>query len=339
VSCLSAPRRSTPDAGQVVRPYRGWHYYPDPIIPAAPKIPGHEKFVNTDCPACSSCPPAGTVVHEFHRVNGQGYNSFVPKAPTGPLEKPAPGDGFGPRGDFDHGGCVIGAFLYESYDIKALACSAPRREILDAIRLLPRQGGYELRPGYEGVRPATTASTGNAPRTSLFVGVRPGPWPLGEDCIYQPWLVEHEAGSTTSTTRPMAASNRWARHCPGTCWPGRRFEGIRSCATGPKATMSGFVRMARCSATGSLTMFYFGVGKGGAHIMAAFSATCSTGPPIRTALHAGGHPAAWTRPMPTKFPSSSSPGVKRSSCIIAPPEPGAVHWAVDLETLHLKSKE
>ena len=27
--------------------------------------------------------------------------------------------GFGKPGDFDHGGCVIGAFLYDSYDIRA----------------------------------------------------------------------------------------------------------------------------------------------------------------------------------------------------------------------------
>ena len=27
--------------------------------------------------------------------------------------------GYGPEGEFDHGGRVIGAFLYDSYDIKA----------------------------------------------------------------------------------------------------------------------------------------------------------------------------------------------------------------------------
>ena len=26
-------------------PYRGWHYQPDYVIPAQPKVPGHEKFV------------------------------------------------------------------------------------------------------------------------------------------------------------------------------------------------------------------------------------------------------------------------------------------------------
>jgi hypothetical protein len=31
-------------------PYRGWHYWPDPVIQAEPKIPGHETFHNTDCP-------------------------------------------------------------------------------------------------------------------------------------------------------------------------------------------------------------------------------------------------------------------------------------------------
>ncbi|MGA2501682.1 MAG: hypothetical protein ABSH20_28415, partial [Tepidisphaeraceae bacterium] len=27
--------------------------------------------------------------------------------------------GFGKQGEFDFGGCVVGAYLYESYDIKA----------------------------------------------------------------------------------------------------------------------------------------------------------------------------------------------------------------------------
>jgi hypothetical protein len=31
-------------------PYRGWHYQPDHVISAEPKIPGHEDFKNTDCP-------------------------------------------------------------------------------------------------------------------------------------------------------------------------------------------------------------------------------------------------------------------------------------------------
>ncbi len=48
----------TPAAQQIDRetlnkwsaPYRGWHYQPDHVISADPKIPGHEAFKNTDCP-------------------------------------------------------------------------------------------------------------------------------------------------------------------------------------------------------------------------------------------------------------------------------------------------
>ena len=38
--------------------------------------------------------------------------------------------GFGNEGEFDHGGCVIGAYLYESYDIKAPRLMATVRSSL-----------------------------------------------------------------------------------------------------------------------------------------------------------------------------------------------------------------
>ena len=31
-------------------PYRGWYHWPDHVIPAEPRIPGHEKFHSTDAP-------------------------------------------------------------------------------------------------------------------------------------------------------------------------------------------------------------------------------------------------------------------------------------------------
>ena len=30
------------------KPYRGWHYWPDHVIASDPRIPGSEKFKNTD---------------------------------------------------------------------------------------------------------------------------------------------------------------------------------------------------------------------------------------------------------------------------------------------------
>jgi beta-xylosidase len=60
--------------------------------------------------------------------------------------------GFGPRDEFDFGGCVIGAFLYESYDIKAPRLLKQHDgKYWTLYGCYPRQGGYELRPGYEGV--------------------------------------------------------------------------------------------------------------------------------------------------------------------------------------------
>jgi hypothetical protein len=37
-------------------PYRGWHYWPEPVIPAESKVPGFEEFKNTDCPAVYRLP-------------------------------------------------------------------------------------------------------------------------------------------------------------------------------------------------------------------------------------------------------------------------------------------
>jgi len=31
-------------------PYRGWHYWPEPVVPEKPHVPGLDKFQNTDCP-------------------------------------------------------------------------------------------------------------------------------------------------------------------------------------------------------------------------------------------------------------------------------------------------
>ena len=59
-------------------PYRGWYYWPDPIIPAEPKIPGHEAFRNTDCPCVYQLPGQPSKWYmSFIGFNGQGYNSFV----------------------------------------------------------------------------------------------------------------------------------------------------------------------------------------------------------------------------------------------------------------------
>ena len=36
--------------------YRGWHYRPEHVIPAEPRIPGYEQFHNADCPCVYQLP-------------------------------------------------------------------------------------------------------------------------------------------------------------------------------------------------------------------------------------------------------------------------------------------
>ena len=68
--------RETLDAWAV--PYRGWHYYPDHVIPATPNIPGYESFHSTDAPCVYQLPgQPDTWFMSFIAFDGQGYNSFV----------------------------------------------------------------------------------------------------------------------------------------------------------------------------------------------------------------------------------------------------------------------
>jgi hypothetical protein len=145
------------DRGTVARwsaPYRGWHYRPEHVIPAEPKIPGYEQFHNTDCPCVYQLPGrADTWFMTLIAFDGHSYNSFVAESPNLlQWTHPRLAMGFGPPCEFDFGGCVIGALLYESYDVKA-----PRLlkrhdgKYWTLYGCYPRQGGYELRPGYEGV--------------------------------------------------------------------------------------------------------------------------------------------------------------------------------------------
>jgi hypothetical protein len=90
---------------------------------------------------------------QWRNLYGRGYQSFI--AESDDLVRWANtrlAMGYGPEGSFDHGGVVLGAFLYDNYDLKA-----PRilkrhcGQYFSLYGAYPRQGGYELRPGYEGL--------------------------------------------------------------------------------------------------------------------------------------------------------------------------------------------
>ena len=177
-------------------PYRGWHYSPAPIIPAEPKIPGYETFHNADCPCVYQLPGRPDKwFMSFIAFNGHGYNSFL--AESDDLihwKHPRLAMGFGKPGEFDHGGCVIGAFLYDSYAIRAPRVLKRRDgKFWTLYGCYPRLGGYELRPGYEGLATSDDGLTWRRAKDPPTLAVSDADCSNWEkSCIYQPWLVEHE---------------------------------------------------------------------------------------------------------------------------------------------------
>lgn len=277
-------------------PFRGWHYWPDHIISAEPRIPGHEAFRNTDCPTIYQLPdqPRKWFL-SFIGFDGKGYNSFVAESTNGlNWVNPKLAMGFGPTNEFDHGGCVIGAYLYESYDLKA-SRTLKRRDgrFWTLYGCYPRQGGYELRPGYEGVAFSDDGLAWRRATNRPILAVQdPDCATWEKDCTYQPWLVEYQGrffnfynaaqGGTEQTGLAFSPDLlNWMRYPANPVVRNRPGGYDEQFASDPKVFRDG----------DHWVMLYFGVGKGGAHIMAAFSRdlvhwTAHPEPLYR----AGGHP-------------------------------------------------
>ena len=255
--------------------FRGWHYWPDHVIPASPAIEGFSGILGTDVPTVYQVPGDAKWYMTFVGFDGKGYQSFVAESADLLRWKPRGlAMGYGPPGEFDHGGCVVGAYLYESYDLKAPRLLKKHQgKYWTLYGAYPLQGGYELRPGYEGVASSDDGLTWKRAKPGYILSVHErdrGQWE--KDCIYQPWLVEHEgrfynfynAANGSVEQIGLATSTdllNWTRH-PGNPVLRNRPGGYdeQFCSDG-KVFRDG----------DHWVMFYFGVGRGGAHVMAAFS--------------------------------------------------------------------
>ena len=277
-------------------PYRGWNYYSEPVIPSDLKIIGYEKFHNFDCPTVYQIPgQKGKWFLSFIGSNGKGYHSFV--AESSDLvnwTNPRLAMGFGREGSFDHGGCVIGAYLYKSYDIKAPRMLKKRDgKYMTLYGCYPKQGGYELRPGYEGVASGNDGLTWQGVKDTPILAVQDpdcGVWE--KDCIYQPWMVEYRgrfydfynAAHGNKEQTGLAISDdmlNWKRYTRNPVILNRPGGYDADFASDPKVFRDG----------DHWTMFYFGVGNGGAHIMVAFSRDLEHWTAHPEPLYkAGGHP-------------------------------------------------
>lgn len=284
-------------------PYRGWHYWPEPIIPAEPKIPGHEAFKNTDVPTVYQLPGRPDQWYmSFLAFNGQGYNSFV--AESSDLIRwhhPRLAMGFGRKGEFDFGGCVVGAFLYESYDVRAPRVLKRRDgKFWTLYGCYAQQGAYEIDPGYEGVAASEDGLRWSRAKDEPILSIHDAdcaPWE--KDCIYQPWLVEHGGRfyNFYNAKRMPAWLEQTGVAFSTNLLDWRRFEGNPIVRNRPGAYDEKFASDPKVFRDGDhWTMFYFGVGKGGAHIMVAFSRDLVHWTADPEPLYkAGGHPLGLDR--------------------------------------------
>jgi predicted GH43/DUF377 family glycosyl hydrolase len=182
--------------------------------------------------------------------------------------------GHGPEGEFDHGGRVLGAYLYESYELRApRVLKRKDGKFWSLYGAYPRQGGYELRPGSEGLAVSDDGVTWrrakNQPVLSVF-DPDCGPWE--NDCIYQPWLLEHQGRYFD-----FYNAAKGSREQTGLAFSCDLLNWMRYPANPVVRNRPGGYDEAFCSdpkvfrADDHWVMIYFGVGHGGAHTMIAFS--------------------------------------------------------------------
>lgn len=276
--------------------FLGWHYWPDHVVPAEPKIPGFEEFRNTDVPCVYQLPgqPEKWFM-TFIAFNGRGYHSFVVEsADLVHWTKPRLAMGFGPTNEFDHGGRAVGAFLYDAYDLNVPRVLKQRDgKYWTLYGCYPRQGGYELRPGYEGVAFSPDGLAWQRAKNQPILAVQDADCKTWEkDCIYQPWLVEHQGKFYNFYNAANGGTEQMGMAASADLLTWKRYEGnpvVRNRTGGFDADFCSDGKVFRDG--GHWVMFYFGVGRGGAHIMAAFSRdlihwTARFEPLYR----AGGHP-------------------------------------------------
>ncbi|MBU6410181.1 MAG: hypothetical protein KGR98_07320, partial [Verrucomicrobia bacterium] len=256
-------------------PFRHWHYWPTHVIPSSPPLPGATRIIGTDVPTVYQIPGDDQWHMSFIAFDGAGYQSYVAESDDlvhwGHYRLAM---GYGPEGAFDHGGRTIGGFLLQSYDLKA-----PRLlkkwhgKFWTLYGAYPRQGGYELRPGSEGVAESNDGLTWqpakDQPILSVF-GSDCGTWE--KSCIYQPWLLEYKGrffdfynaahGHLEQTGIAFSTDLlHWMRYPANPVIRDRPGGYDAAICSDPKVYRDG----------DHWTMFYFGVGHGTASIMIAFS--------------------------------------------------------------------
>ena len=256
-------------------PYRGWTYWPTHVLPARPPLPGVTNILGTDIPTVFQIPGDDKYYMSFVAFQGTGYQSYIAESTNlidwGNYQLAME---FGPTNEYDHGGRVIGAFLYEDYDIKAPKVLKKRDgKYWSLYSYYGQQGGYEQHPDGHGL---ACSDDGIHWRRAIDQPVLTihdpdcGQWESNR--IYMPWLVEYKGryfdfynaaykNHEQSGVAFSADLIHWIHYPANPIIPNRKGGYDEGFASDPKVYRDG----------DHWTMFYFGVGFHSAQIMIAFS--------------------------------------------------------------------
>ncbi|MBX7259225.1 MAG: hypothetical protein K1Y02_22885 [Candidatus Hydrogenedentes bacterium] len=272
-------------------PYLNWHYYPEYVIPPNPKP--EFGFSAVDCPFVWRL--GDTWQMWFTGFDGKGYQTALATSPD--LIHWTPQNivmSFGEEGAFDYGGVAFCGALLESYDVKAPRTLRKWKGKYWALySCYPKQGGYELRPGAEGVAASKDGVTWMRPMPETPILSIDGAAEWEKDCIYAPWLLEHNGKFWNFYNAANGSREQMGIVTSTNMLTWQRYEGnpvLRN--GGADAYDAEFCSDGKVFRDGDhWVMFYFGVGKGGAHIMAAFSRDLLHWTKREEPLYkAGGHP-------------------------------------------------
>lgn len=290
-------------------PYRNWYYWPEYVIPPNPE--DGLGFKMTDAPVVFRFGDEWRMY--YIGFEGVGYRTalavskdLVHWEPRGLVM------GYGKEGAFDHGGVTFGGLLFEDYDIKgARTLKRFNGKYWVLYGCYPHQGGYELRPGAEGLAWSEDGEVWHRADEDTPILSVEGAAEWEKDCIYQPWLVEHDGrfydfynAANGSIEQTGFATSRDLVH-----WE-RNPENPVVRNGGPGAYDEQFCSDPKVFRDGDhWTMIYFGVGKGGAHIMAAFSRDLRHWTQHPEPLYkAGGNPSGLDKTYAHKIALAYNPG-------------------------------
>lgn len=259
--------------------FRRWHHFPHHVIPAKPIINDFVDLQMTDVPTVFQLPEScDKWLMSFVAFDGKCYQSFVARSnDLVTWTEPQLAMGYGNEGDFDFGGRVLGAYLYESYDIKA-----PR--VLKKVNgrfwclfgAYSKQGSYEIDPGYEGVAFSNDGVIWERARENSILSIfdrNVKSWE--KDSIYQPWLLEND-GKFYNFYNAKNMTPEWCEQIGLATsddmlhW--NRYEANPILRTNPDSFDEQFCADAKVYRDGDhWLMLYFGVTNWTASIMVAYS--------------------------------------------------------------------